>query len=149
MDCAFTLYDAGNMSSGEQALLMQSFSDLRLTLQDHGALAWLGLNVSREGRAAAAAMHQSLDKGLELTATPQNQAIRQALLTFVQKPGQLEVASIRGQRIGFFQLLAAINNPGALFTCNSTPGMKTLEEQINVLAAQTPKTSAPAEAGGK
>ncbi len=144
--CSFTLYDAGAISTGAQALLLQSFSDLRLTIKDEGALAWLGLNLSHNGRAAATAMEQSLDKGLEFTPTPQNQAIRQALLTFVQKPGQLDATSASGQRIGILQLLAAANNPSPLFTCNAIPGPKTLEEQINALAAQT---SAPAEAAGK
>lgn len=149
VDCSFTLYDAGVISTSEQALLMQSFSDLRLTVKDHGALAWCGLNLSRDGHAAATAMYQSLDKGLELAPTQQNNAIRQALLTFVESPGQLEAASASGQRIGVLQLLAAISNPGALFTCNATPGPKPLEEQINALAAQTAQTPAPAEAAGK
>lgn len=149
VDCSFTLYDAGAISSGEQALLTQSFSDLRLTLKDHGVLAWLGLNLSRDGHAAATAMRQSLDKGLELAPTPQNRAIRQALLTFVENPGQLDAASAKGQRIGALQLLAALGNPGALFTCTAVPGLKTLEEQINALATQTAQTSAPAETAGK
>ena len=46
-------------------------------------------------------------------------------------------------------MLAALNDPGSLFTCTAVPGQKTLEEQINALAAQTAKTSAPAEAAGK
>ena len=149
VDCSFTLYDAGIISTSEQALLMQSFSDLHLAVKDHGALAWVGLNLSHDGRAAATALHQTLDKGLDLAPTPQNNAIRQALLTFVQRPGQLEAASAKGQRIGILQILAALNDPGALFTCSAVAGQKTLEEQINALAAQTAKTSAPAEAAGK
>ncbi len=149
VNCSFTLYDAGIISTSEQALLMQSFSDLHLAVKDHGALAWVGLNLSHDGRAAATALHQTLDKGLDLAPTPQNNAIRQALLTFVQRPGQLEAASAKGQRIGILQILAALNDPGALFTCSAVAGQKTLEEQINALAAQTAKTSAPAEAAGK
>ena len=140
---------AGAISSSEQALLLQSFSDLRLTVKDRGAMAWLGLNISPNGLAAATVLHQTLDKGLELNPTQQNRAIREALLTFVQRPGKLEVTSARGQRIGVLQLLAALSDPGMLFTCTATPGPKSLEEQINALAAQAAQTSAPAEAAGK
>ena len=149
VNCSLTLYDAGVMSGSEQALLLQSFSDLQLTVKDRGALAWLGLNLSHNGRAAAASLHHSLDTGLELNPTPQNKAIREALLTFVQRPGQLEVTSARGQRIGILQLLAALNDPGTLFSCSAVPGKQALEEQINALAAQAAQTSAPAEAAGK
>ena len=149
VDCSLTLYDAGIISTSEQALLLQSFSDLRLTVKDRGAMAWLGLNISPNGIAAATVLHQTLDKGLELTPTQQNRAIREALLTFVQRPGQLEAASAKGQRIGILQILAALNDPGALFTCSAVAGQKTLEEQINALAAQTSQKSAPAEAAGK
>ena len=112
-------------------------------------MAWLGLNISPNGRAAATVLHQTLDKGLELNPTAQNTAIREALLAFVQRPGKLEVTSARGQRIGILQLLAALGDPGTLFTCTATPGPNTLEEQINALAAQAAQTSAPAEAAGK
>ena len=149
VDCSLTLYDAGIISTSEQALLLQSFSDLRLTVKDRGAMAWLGLNISPNGRAAATVLHQTLDKGLELNPTAQNTAIREALLAFVQRPGKLEVTSARGQRIGILQLLAALGDPGTLFTCTATPGPNTLEEQINALAAQAAQTSAPAEAAGK
>ena len=149
VDCSLTLYDAGIISTSEQALLLQSFSDLRLAVKDRGAMAWLGLNISPNGRAAATVLHQTLDKGLELTPTPQNKAIREALLTFVQRPGNLEVTSARGQRIGILQILAALGDPGTLFTCKATPGPNSLEEQINALAAQAAQTSAPAEAAGK
>ena len=149
VDCSLTLYDAGIISTSEQALLLQSFSDLRLTVKDRGAMAWLGLNISPNGLAAATVLHQTLDKGLELNPTQQNRAIREALLTFVQRPGKLEVTSARGQRIGVLQLLAALSDPGMLFTCTATPGPKSLEEQINALAAQAAQTSAPAEAAGK
>ena len=147
--CSLTLYDAGAISSSEQALLLQSFSDLHLTVKDRGALAWLGLNLSHDGRAAATALQHGLDTGLELNPTPQNKAIREALLTFAQRPGQLEAASVRGQRIGVLQLLAALNDPGTLFTCSAVPGKHTLEEQINALAAQAAQPVAPAEAAGK
>ena len=149
VDCSLTMYDAGIISTSEQALLLQSFSDLRLTVKDRGAMAWLGLNISPNGLAAATVLHQTLDKGLELNPTQQNRAIREALLTFVQRPGQLEAASAKGQRIGILQILAALNDPGALFTCSAVAGQKTLEEQINALAAQTAQKSAPAEAAGK
>ena len=149
VDCSLTLYDAGIISTSEQALLLQSFSDLHLTVKDRGAMAWLGLNISPNGTAAATVLHQTLDKGLELNPTQQNRAIREALLTFVQRPGKLEVSSARGQRIGVLQLLAALSDPGMLFTCTATPGPKSLEEQINALAAQAAQTSAPAEAAGK
>ena len=149
VDCSLTLYDAGIISTSEQALLLQSFSDLHLTVKDRGAMAWLGLNISPNGTAAATVLHQTLDKGLELNPTQQNRAIREALLTFVQRPGKLEVTSARGQRIGVLQLLAALSDPGMLFTCTATPGPKSLEEQINALAAQAAQTSAPAEAAGK
>ena len=149
VDCSLTMYDAGIISTSEQALLLQSFSDLRLTVKDRGAMAWLGLNISPNGLAAATVLHQTLDKGLELNPTQQNRAIREALLTFVQRPGKLEVTSARGQRIGVLQLLAALSDPGMLFTCTATPGPKSLEEQINALAAQAAQTSAPAEAAGK
>lgn len=149
INCSLTLYDAGIISTSEQALLLQSFSDLQLTVNDRGAMAWVGLNLSPNGRASATAMHHGLDTGLELTPTPKNKAIREALLSFVQSPGKLEVASARGQRIGILQLLAALNDPGTLFTCTATPGPKLLEEQINALAAQAAQTSAPAEAAGK
>lgn len=112
-------------------------------------MAWVGLNLSPNGRASATAMHHGLDTGLQLNPTPQNKAIREALLTFVQRPGKLEAASVRGQRIGILQLLAALNDPGSLFSCTATPGPKLLEEQINALAAQAAQTSAPAEAAGK
>lgn len=149
VDCSLTLYDAGIISTSEQALLLQSFSDLRLAVTDRGAMAWLGLNISPNGLAAATALHQTLDKGLELNPTPKNQAIREALLAFVQRPGKLEVTSVRGQRIGVLQLLAALSDPGTLFACTATTGPKSLEEQINTLAAQAAQTSAPAEAAGK
>ena len=149
VDCSLTLYDAGIISTSEQALLLQSFSDLRLTVKDRGAMAWLGLNISPNGLAAATVLNQTLDKGLELNPTQQNRAIREALLTFVQRPGKLEVSSARGQRIGVLQLLAALSDPGMLFACTATPGPKLLEEQINALAAQAAQTSAPAEAAGK
>ena len=149
VDCSLTLYDAGIISTSEQALLLQSFSDLHLTVKDRGAMAWLGLNISPNGTAAATVLHQTLDKGLELNPTQQNRAIREALLTFVQRPGKLEVTSARGQRIGVLQLLAALSDPGMLFACTATPGPKLLEEQINALAAQAAQTSAPAEAAGK
>ena len=149
VDCSLTLYDAGIISTSEQALLLQSFSDLHLTVKDRGAMAWLGLNISPNGLAAATVLNQTLDKGLELNPTQQNRAIREALLTFVQRPGKLEVSSARGQRIGVLQLLAALSDPGMLFTCTATPGPKLLEEQINALAAQAAQTSAPAEAAGK
>ena len=149
VDCSLTLYDAGIISTSEQALLLQSFSDLHLTVKDRGAMAWLGINISPNGLAAATVLNQTLDKGLELNPTQQNRAIREALLTFVQRPGKLEVTSARGQRIGVLQLLAALSDPGMLFTCTATPGPKSLEEQINALAAQAAQTSAPAEAAGK
>ena len=149
VDCSLTLYDAGIISTSEQALLLQSFSDLRLTVKDRGAMAWLGLNISPNGLAAATVLNQTLDKGLELNPTQQNRAIREALLTFVQRPGKLEVTSARGQRIGVLQLLAALSDPGMLFACTATHGPKSLEEQINALAAQAAQTSAPAEAAGK
>ena len=149
VDCSLTLYDAGIISTGEQALLLQSFSDLNLAVKDRGAMAWLGLNLSHDGRAAATALHHSLDAGLELAPTPQNRGIREALLAFVQRPGKLEATSVRGQRIGILQLLAALGDPGTLFTCTAAPGPKTLEEQINALAAQAAQTSTPAEAAGK
>lgn len=146
---SLTLYDAGTISTSEQALLLQSFSDLNLTVKDRGALAWIGLNLSQNGHAAATVLHQSLDKGLQLPPTAQNRAIREALLSFMQRPGKLDIASVRGQRIGVLQILAALSDPGMLFSCNATPGPKTLEEQINALAAQAAQTSAPAEAAGK
>lgn len=144
--CVFTLYDAGSITS-EQALLLQSFSDLRLSVDDHGALAWLAHNLSPDNAGAAAAMvRNGLDKGLDLTPTPQNRAVREALLTFAQRPGRIEIRSERGRRIGVLPLLAALNNPGAMFTCRSTPGQRTLEEQISALA---PQTAAPAGTAGK
>ena len=146
---SLTLYDAGTISASEQALLMQSFSDLNLTVRDRGALAWLGLNISQNGYAAATVLHQSLDSGLQFTPTAQNRAIREALLSFAQRPGKLDIASVRGQRIGILQILAALSDPGMLVTCTATPGPKTLEEQINALAAQAAQTSPPAEAAGK
>lgn len=149
VDCSLTLYDAGIISTSEQALLLQSFSDLHLSVKDRGAMAWLGINISPNGLAAATVLNQTLDKGLELNPTQQNKAIREALLAFVQRPGKLEVTSARGQRIGVLQLLAALSDPGMLFTCTATPGPKSLEEQINALAAQAAQTSAPAEAAGK
>ena len=149
VDCSLTLYDAGIISTSEQALLLQSFSDLHLTVKDRGAMAWLGLNISPNGTAAATVLHQTLDKGLELNPTQQNRAIREALLTFVQRPGKLEVTSAQGQRIGILQLLAALSDPGTLFTCTATPGPNSLEAQINALAAQAAQTPAPAEAAGK
>ena len=149
VDCSLILYDAGIISTSEQALLLQSFSDLNLAIKDRGAMAWLGLNLSHDGRAAATAVQLSLDKGLELNPTPQNKAIREALLAFVQRPGKLEITSVRGQRIGILQLLGALGDPGTLFSCTAAPGPKTLEEQINALAGQAAQTSAPAEAAGK
>lgn len=143
--CVFTLYDAGSIAS-EQALLLQSFSDLRLSVDDHGAMAWLAHNLSPDAGAAAAMLRGSLDKGLSLTPTPQNTAVREALLTFAQRPGRLEIRSARGRRIGILPLLAAFSDPGALFTCRATPGQRTLEEQISALA---PQTAAPAGAAGK
>ena len=82
-------------------------------------------------------VNTGLDKELNLTPTPQNNAVRQALLTFAQRPGRLEIRSERGRRIGILPLLAAISDPGALFTCRATPGQRTLEEQIAAIAAQT------------
>ena len=112
-------------------------------------MAWLGINISPNGLAAATVLHQTMDKGLELAPTPKNKAIRDALLTFAQRPGKLEVASAQGQRIGILQLLAALSDPGTLFTGTATPGPNSLEEQINALAAQAAQTPAPAEAAGK
>ena len=149
VDCSLTLYDAGIISTSEQALLLQSFSDLRLAVKDRGAMAWLGINISPNGLAAATVLHQTMDKGLELAPTQKNKAIREALLTFAQRPGKLEVTSAQGQRIGILQLLAALSDPGTLFTCTATPGPNSLEEQINALAAQAAQTPAPAEAAGK
>ena len=135
-NCVFTLYDAGSIASS-QALLLQSFSDLRLSVDDHGAMAWLAHNLAPDAGAAAAMVRTSLDKELALTPTPQNNAVRQALLTFAQRPGRLEIRSERGRRIGILPLLAAISDPGALFSCRATPGQRTLEEQITALTAQT------------
>lgn len=143
ISCAFTLYDGGALSS-EQALLLQTFSDLQLTVQDQGATAWLGRNISGDPAVAAQTLRAAANNSLEMTATAQNKAIREALVTFVDRPGRLEASSAKGQRIGILQLLAALNNPGSLFTLYAAPGPRTVEDQMSALAAEFAKISTPA-----
>ncbi len=138
IDCAFTRYDAGPVS-GEQALLLQSFSDLRLNIQDLGALAWLGRNINADPAKAAADMRNAV-AGLEFEASPRNDELRATLLSFINHPGKLEIRTARDKRIGLALLLQALENPAALLTLRAAPGPHTLEEQMRALPATTPAT---------
>lgn len=138
IDCAFTRYDAGPVS-GEQALLLQSFSDLSLDIQDLGALAWLGRNLSADPAKAAAALRNAVAE-LEFEASPRNDELRATLLNFINHPGKLEIRTARNKRIGLALLLQALENPAALLTLRAAPGPHTLEEQMRALPATAPAT---------
>ena len=133
VECSFALHGKGQLFD-KQAALTHSVSNVRLMLQDRGAMAWLGRNMGESPAAVVTRLERALNE-LKLQDTPQNRQIQAYLRTFIRYPGSLEVQSLSEKPVGLIQLLETLVNPGALFTLRVTPGAVSLEDSIRALPA--------------
>ena len=113
-----------------QALLSQHYGDISLHFDDHGLMARLALSLAPDQRAAAV-----LGKGIDNFCAgnaPENTAIADALKTFADRPGSLDINSAKGEFHSLPEVLGALQagNPGLLFRVAARPGEESLTQQM-------------------
>ncbi|WP_288229378.1 hypothetical protein [uncultured Desulfovibrio sp.] len=113
-----------------QALLSQHYGDISLHFDDHGLMARLALSLAPDQRAAAV-----LGKGIDNFCAgnaPENTAIADALKTFADRPGSLDINSAKGEFHSLPEVLGALQagNPGLLFRVAARPGEESLAQQM-------------------
>ena len=131
---------AGSPLAGPQALFLSSYKDVNLKYTDQGLTAYLVRNVIPSAQGATPALKAAIAE-LCPGDTPENAAVRDALETFVSRPGVLEVQSRPGKTFRVFELLAKLGgkDPGALLSVTAQPGKESLEQQISGLDATAAK----------
>ena len=134
------IMSAGSPLAGPQALFLSSYKDVNLKYTDQGLTAYLVRNVIPSARGATPALKAAIAE-LCPGDTPENAAVRDALETFVSRPGVLEVQSRPGKTFRVFELLAKLGgkDPGALLSVTAQPGKESLEQQISGLDATAAK----------
>ncbi len=113
-----------------QALLSQHYGDISLHFDDHGLMARLALSLAPDQRTAAV-----LGKGIDNFCAgnaPENTAIADALKTFADRPGSLDINSAKGEFHSLPEVLGALQagNPGLLFRVAARPGEESLAQQM-------------------
>ena len=125
----------------ETTLLSYRFSDIFLRFTDKGLMARLALS---SGDPAAFAPILGMAAGMAIdTDKSGNQAILDALLRFVARPGVLELRSLPGKQFTLLEAGDSIvqkKDPAALFWLAVSPGQKDLNTQAQHLT--TPLTPA-------
>ena len=134
------IMSAGSPLAGSQALFLSSYKDVNLKYTDQGLTAYLVRNVIPSAQGATPALKAAIAE-LCPGDTPENAAVRDALETFVSRPGVLEVQSRPGKTFRVFELLAKLGgkDPGALLSVTAQPGKESLEQQISGLDATAAK----------
>lgn len=133
LDYAFTL-DARGYGS-ELAFLRGTYSGAALNYTDAGLLPRLAASIMPTPEAAMLALKVGVGRVCSAT-TPENAALRQALETFIERPGSLALTARAP-----FNLLEALvtvgeGNAGALVSATVTPGPRTLGEAMREVRAQ-------------
>ena len=133
LDYAFTL-DAQGYGS-ELAFLRGTYSGAALNYTDAGLLPRLAASIMPTPEAAMMALKVGVGRVCS-AATPENAALRQALETFIERPGSLALTARAP-----FNLLEALvtvgeGNAGALVSATATPGPRTLAEAMRAVRAE-------------
>lgn len=141
LDYDFTMpADSLSPLANPQPPLLISYKGVNLKYTDQGLMAYLVNNFIPSAQAATPALKMAIAEVCSGDA-PENAAIREALETFVTRPGVLEVQSKPGGSFRLVDFLATVGgkNPGKLLNVTAQPGKESLEEQISGLDATAAK----------
>lgn len=146
VDYAFRLTSGGQ--DFPQDMLRGTYSEASLTYTDQGFLAYLASGVMPTAQAAMMAIKVGLGRFCAKD-TPENATLRDALETFAERPGTVNIRA----RAPFTPMqalfIAGDGDAGALFSATAAPGPESLEQAMNrVRAGRAPDTAAPAQGRG-
>lgn len=146
VDYAFRLTSGGQ--DFPQDMLRGTYSEASLTYTDQGFLAYLASGVMPTAQAAMMAIKVGLGRFCAKN-TPENATLRDALETFAERPGTVNIRA----RAPFTPMqalfIAGDGDAGALFSATAAPGPESLEQAMNrVRAGRAPDTAAPAQGRG-
>lgn len=146
VDYAFRLTSGGQ--DFPQDMLRGTYSEASLTYTDQGFLAYLASGVMPTAQAAMMAIKVGLGRFCAKN-TPENATLRDALETFAERPGTVNIRA----RAPFTPMqalfIAGDGDAGALFSATAAPGPESLEQAMNrVRAGRAPDAAASSQGSG-
>lgn len=146
VDYAFRLTSGGQ--DFPQDMLRGTYSEASLTYTDQGFLAYLASGVMPTAQAAMMAIKVGLGRFCAKD-TPENATLRDALETFAERPGTVNIRA----RAPFTPMqalfIAGDGDAGALFSATAAPGPESLEQAMNrVRAGRAPDAAVPSQGRG-
>ncbi|MBQ7738334.1 MAG: hypothetical protein IJT59_01580 [Desulfovibrionaceae bacterium] len=117
-------------------LKTMKLSDLAITLEDKGALAWGIFNVGVIDALEKELPKEAKDMTLKFGPDPINQKIVENIVAFIENPGKLKVLSRHGVELGLDDLELLLENPAAFVSVGVEPGVVPLRAQVKACSEQ-------------